>query len=309
MEPSNNDPIVETLYKLIQAKRPRLSVLLFDCCNAPVDIVTHQHRQASGLMLEAYRKLFVEQTGSVVLCSTRPPQFSYVDVSGQGSVFTIAFNEALDEALTTAKQVPISWKHVLQRTQTRLQRYLRQLGSRYAQVHETAQQPIAHLLPQYQTLPAFADYPPQEAEQAITTSGNDALHVILTTNRGRLTPVFRQGDTLQLALTVSHPCYVRLIDILPDGTPTLLVDNLWVDEVGSSVKVQGRTLICDAPFGTEQLRAFASERPFVALTIQEEDGYAVITDSLQIIQGGATNHKVAKDSVTLKTGKAAILKK
>ena len=313
MEPSNNDPTVETLYKLIQAKRPRLSVLLVDCCNAPVEVVTHQARQATGLMLEAYRKLFVEQTGSVVLCSSRPPQFAYVDASGQGSIFTMAFNEALDEALATGKQNPVSWERVLHRTQTRLQLYLRQLASRYPQVSEDDQQPITHLLPKNQALPAFADYPSMEPDRVVTSSGIEALHVILTTNRGRQTPVFRQGDTLRLAVTVSRPCYVRLIDTLPDGSHTLLVDNLWIDETGSQVTIQGKTLICDAPFGTEQVQAFASEKPFVPLTIQEEDGYAVINNPLPTIRGvmqkSLPKGGVAIDSINLKTKKATALKK
>lgn len=120
------NPGLLSVHERLKQKKARLCVTLGDCCN---NIVTSTRGMVGrrallrGLTLNddslnvAYRKLFLESTGDVLIASSQPPQQSCAHPDS-GSFYTRAFDEALD--LASKYNRTISWETLLKDTQMRL---------------------------------------------------------------------------------------------------------------------------------------------------------------------------------------------
>ena len=108
------------------------------------------------------------------------------------------------------------------------------------------------------------------------------LHVSCKTNKGTENLRFRAGEDMQLFVSVSQPCYLRVIYRLADGRLALLDDGRQITAAALHRFIQtGPDFSCDAPFGSETLYVFAQSAPFLPLnTAADPDGYTRITDEL-----------------------------
>ncbi|WP_461113865.1 hypothetical protein [Spirosoma jeollabukense] len=134
------------------------------------------------------------------------------------------------------------------------------------------------------------------------------FEVSVLTNRGNGRLTFTEGDSLKLYVRAAKPCYLRFIYHTADGQHVLLDDNYYVDSlnVNRYVKIQKFFTVTE-PFGTEVLQLNAATRPFPALTLHQEAGFAIITDDIPTINqknrraGDATNIRRAETWLTLTT--------
>ena len=109
--------------------------------------------------------------------------------------------------------------------------------------------------------------------------------VEIWTNKGNTNLVFAKDDILQLYIKSERECYVRLIYILADGTPVLLLDNYKVNAgmVGKEIKIPQR-FVCAEPFGAETLLLNAQTiEKYDALKTHTQYGYEFIDNNLQDI--------------------------
>lgn len=125
----DQNPGLVSVHEQLKRKKARLCVTLSDCCN---NIVTSTRGMVSrrallrGLTLNddslnvAYRKLFLNTTGDVLIASSQPPQQSCAHPDS-GSFYTRAFDEALD--LASKYNRTISWETLLKDAQMRLTRH------------------------------------------------------------------------------------------------------------------------------------------------------------------------------------------
>ncbi len=108
-----------------------------------------------------------------------------------------------------------------------------------------------------------------------------ALRLELWTSKGDDAPVFLAGETARIFVRVDRPVHLRIVDHLSDGRRVLLIDDLYLDEskVNLVYQIPGEFEV-SAPFGAETIQANASTIAFPRLETRQEDGYAVITESL-----------------------------
>lgn len=108
-----------------------------------------------------------------------------------------------------------------------------------------------------------------------------ALRLELWTSKGDDAPVFLAGEIARIFVRVDRPVHLRIVNHLSDGRRVLLIDDLYLDEskVNLVYQIPGEFEV-GAPFGAETIQANASTVAFPRLATRQEDGYAVITESL-----------------------------
>ncbi|MFT4032236.1 MAG: caspase family protein [Siphonobacter sp.] len=123
------NPALVSIHEQLKKKKARLCVTLGDCCN---NLITNTRGMVGrkpmirGLVLTndslnaAYKKLFLDVSGDVIIASSRPPQPSCAHPDS-GSFYTRCFDEALE--LASQYNKTISWESLLKDTQTRLVRH------------------------------------------------------------------------------------------------------------------------------------------------------------------------------------------
>ncbi len=112
-------------------------------------------------------------------------------------------------------------------------------------------------------------------------TNSQELKLEIATNKGNANPFFYEGDFFALSVKANKPCFVRVIDFLSDGTPTLLKDNFEIpqEKVGQTVEIfSGK---CASPFGPEILYVSASTEKYPPLRTESKDGYNMIKDSVK----------------------------
>ena len=90
----------------ILRQRPRLAIILFECCNitVPSQPKGAPYRNVFPLSPSGIQRLFSETTGTAIVCSASPGQFAYgiagpsTDPALTGGLFTTCFLSALSEA-------------------------------------------------------------------------------------------------------------------------------------------------------------------------------------------------------------------
>jgi len=121
----------------------------------------------------------------------------------------------------------------------------------------------------------------QFSENEIKSGG---LVAEVWTNMGKDNPIFSKGDTMQLYIRVSQPCYIRMIYYFSDGSKSLLLDSRYIgDEQAGKPVLLPDLFVCDSPFGAETIQMVAQSSPFKPLTIKMENGYRMIVDDMNTI--------------------------
>lgn len=121
---------------------------------------------------------------------------------------------------------------------------------------------------------------------------NGGMKLEVWTNKGSVSPIFEENDTLQFYVRTNNECYIRIINHFADGTRVLLVDNLYVgsDKVNKVVKIPGNFL-CAPPFGTEVFQVNAQTDYFNPLEVKNENGYDFIEGELDYIVNNTRGFK------------------
>lgn len=113
-------PPLDLIHSLLLEKKPRFCLTIGDCCNRLIDQKLPVERSmAKGTVCDSdiFRQLFLNQRGGVLVASSKRGQVSGASLNG--SHFTWALLQSLDYACYYNEQ--ISWKQVLDDTQTRMQ--------------------------------------------------------------------------------------------------------------------------------------------------------------------------------------------
>ena len=112
---------VHRVVELLEKKPARFTLVLTDCCNSAVSVVTPKSNaiQSKGIsvynpaLAPKYRKLFVDQSGMLVATSSKSGQASGCS-SMYGGFFTFGFFESLAQAVSGG--IADSWSSILSNT-------------------------------------------------------------------------------------------------------------------------------------------------------------------------------------------------
>ncbi len=127
---------------------------------------------------------------------------------------------------------------------------------------------------------------PEAPFLSIATKKSDygGLIAEVTTQKGKDAVAFWEGEELKLAVKVSRPSYVQLINIWADGSKYLLLDNYYLgpDEVNKEYWLPfSWETAC--PCGMENLYLRASNRPFPQVQVTDVDGFLKLDTDMDII--------------------------
>ncbi len=98
----------------------------------------------------------------------------------------------------------------------------------------------------------------------------------VTTTKGSQNIELVEGEELKIRVFVNKPSFIRLIYKFMDGTAVLLDDQFVSAKNLRSWYTLSSTFECAAPFGNEQLFAYAQSEPFKPLETSSQDGYKMI---------------------------------
>ena len=107
------------------------------------------------------------------------------------------------------------------------------------------------------------------------------LKLELRTNKGINDILYIENETMKIAFKVSGPCFIRLVYRMADDKLILLRNDykVTVAEVNQWVELP-QDFVCAAPFGTENLLAYASKKEFPAINIEKIGEYRFINEDL-----------------------------
>ena len=106
----------------------------------------------------------------------------------------------------------------------------------------------------------------------------------VTTQKGKEAVAFTEGEELKVAVKVSRPAYVQLINIWADGSKFLLLDNYYLgsDEVNKNYWLPfSWETAC--PCGMENLYLRASNRPFLPMEVVDVDGFMKLETDIEVV--------------------------
>ena len=109
---------ISDLVARLKAKRPRLQVILADCCNSYYDRARNNEESAlSGVVAdfseEGLRQLFLNNTGDVCITAASPGEYGWC--TNLGGYLTLGFRQALND-VTSERGGSATWEDVLNRT-------------------------------------------------------------------------------------------------------------------------------------------------------------------------------------------------
>jgi uncharacterized caspase-like protein len=108
---------LEWVHQQIQRKKPRLSLIFFDCCNYQ-DFQMKQKVRLSDSDIQGFTRLFGQAEGYIKASSNRAGHLAYSWGNPQtGGIFTNAFLRALYDVILGNPQ-QCSWQNVMSKTQT-----------------------------------------------------------------------------------------------------------------------------------------------------------------------------------------------
>ncbi|GAA4403109.1 hypothetical protein GCM10023187_18860 [Nibrella viscosa] len=118
------NPGLSAIHDMLKSKKPRLCVTMGDCCNLLMNLTRGMTGKRVALkplpsdsLNVAYRSLFLDVKGDVLIASSQPPQQACAHPDS-GSFYTRAFDDALLHAARTNK--PSTWENLLSDAQNRL---------------------------------------------------------------------------------------------------------------------------------------------------------------------------------------------
>jgi hypothetical protein len=117
------------LNEIVKEKNPRFLLSIADCCNnvAPegsIPTIGRQDMFFSGLNKASksnYRKLFLETSGSIIISSAVPGEYSWA-YTKLGAVYSLKFLESLEEAVRNSKSA--DWQTILDNTSLKVTKAL-----------------------------------------------------------------------------------------------------------------------------------------------------------------------------------------
>lgn len=148
----------------------------------------------------------------------------------------------------------------------------------------------------------------------------EALELMFWTSRGEGDLVLEEGEELSLFVKVNRPCYLIMLQTLPDGSlviPDMIYQNYYLDKSKAGKTVQLPDIFqVTSPGGKGVLEVFVSDRPFPEMQIRwsktGEKGYLTIEKNLCGKEnGGVINRRndgrmLVRKSVGIKTVKREI---
>ncbi|MBN3036793.1 MAG: DUF4384 domain-containing protein [Bacteroidales bacterium] len=163
-------------------------------------------------------------------------------------------------------------------------------------------------------LSAFGmEYKPPNIEQDTeiqkiidTRDESNDFEINLWTNKGNEGVTFFEGEILKITVISNMSCYLRLVDVLADGTMTLMLDNEYLEQSRANAEYTlPDKFTCSAPFGAEKLILMASTSPFAELDTFRQGGYTIIRNDLGTVmarsRGFVTDVQYAEKSITVTT--------
>jgi hypothetical protein len=109
----------DLINSMIKNKGPKLLISIADCCNKILPNSVHLEKLGfrSGkdkqLVRENFRKLFLNVSGSIIISSSQPGQYSWSSAR-EGSDFTLMFLKCFDEVVSQEESV--DWENILDYT-------------------------------------------------------------------------------------------------------------------------------------------------------------------------------------------------
>lgn len=121
---------VSHVAKMLQAKNPRLSIVITECCNSEASWVQRKpyYAMASGdytsagdYDAKALRDLFFNPRGSIVITSSKPKEYSFICVRGDGigGIFVNEFIDAYQDA-TKNHALEADWNKIFDKVHDNL---------------------------------------------------------------------------------------------------------------------------------------------------------------------------------------------
>lgn len=107
-----------TISQSLAQKQPHLMIAIADCCNnvipeffAPPTLKKKHLALAltNNLLVQNYRELFLNHSGSIIISSSKPGELSWGTRSG--GIFTLAFFESMDKEIHGSQQA--DWQVIL----------------------------------------------------------------------------------------------------------------------------------------------------------------------------------------------------
>jgi hypothetical protein len=132
------------------------------------------------------------------------------------------------------------------------------------------------------------------------------LKLELRTNKGINNILYLENETMKIAFKVSEPCYLRLVYRMADDKLVLLRNDYKVTttEVNHWVELP-QDFVCAAPFGTENLLAYASKKEFPPVNIEKIGEYRFINEELSDVidksQSKKSKGQTAEKRITIIT--------
>lgn len=111
---------VKTIFKTLSAKKPRLLIVLADCCNnwLPADVAPPAASKKAEDRKESYKKLFLQSSGHFLVSGCLKGQKSRSN-SRKGGFFTSEFFQQLEDGTVARSdrlsQQPPTWDSILKR--------------------------------------------------------------------------------------------------------------------------------------------------------------------------------------------------
>lgn len=115
------------------------------------------------------------------------------------------------------------------------------------------------------------------------------------TNKGDENLLFIQDEIMKISVRANHPCYLRLIYYMTDGTKTLLDEFTIPGDQVNKVITLPRNYRCSPPFGAEMLQVVAQNVEFMPLRVRDQDGYKIIMENTEGILANVRSFKVDND--------------
>ncbi len=109
------------VFDKMKAKKPRLSITMYDCCNYRTTLVPTRPKPTG----KSYLKYLLLEYGHIIASSSSPREFSYGG-AGLGSIYTNKFYDAIHDN--------IKWEDVFEKTKYSVQEWARS--------HEKVQNPM-----------------------------------------------------------------------------------------------------------------------------------------------------------------------
>ena len=121
---------------------------------------------------------------------------------------------------------------------------------------------------------------PQQAPPQ--SKASESLKLSVKTDRSTAaTQSYHAGESIQLFVQATQPCYIRALYKLADGQAVLLAEDKQVTDKDVQTWVElGAGFDVSEPFGAEDLHVFAQSAPFDDLKTIAKDGYRYLPSGM-----------------------------